>query len=161
MATTNGEAWADAAPPSLLDPGAFECPCGPCEYDCQKRAPVRSACACKQLLCRKCAGVAASLPGPAPCGLCGAEAVGPFDAGEFVMDAGVLLVLMGRLEAREPYVGGELVDANCFCTSLLSTSIVVSWHWLQAPLCGLPSRWGAGSGRVQLHGVQLRTEAPV
>ena len=82
MVTTNGEAaWADAAPPSLLDPGAFECPCGPCEYDCQKRAPVRSACACKRLLCRKCAGVAASLPGPVPCGLCGAEAVGPFEAG--------------------------------------------------------------------------------
>ena len=115
MATTNGEAWADAAsaPPSLLDPGAFECPCGPCEYDCQKRAPVRSACACKRLLCRKCAGVAASLPGPAPCGLCGAEAVGPFEAGEFVMDAGVLLALMGRLEAREPYVGGKLADAQC------------------------------------------------
>ncbi len=113
MATTNGEAWADAGPPSLLDPGAFECPCGPCEYDCQKRAPVRSACACKRLLCRKCAGVAASLPDPAPCGLCGAEAVGPFEAGEFVLDAGVLLALMGRLEAREPYVGGELADAQC------------------------------------------------
>ena len=116
MATTNGGAWADpaeAAPPSLLDPGAFECPCGPCEYDCQKRAPVRSACACKRLLCRKCAVVAASLPGPAPCGLCGAEAVGPFEAGDFVMDAGVLLALMGRLEAREPYVGGELADAQC------------------------------------------------
>ena len=113
MATTNGGAWADAASPSLLDPGAFECPCGPCEYDCQKRAPVRSACACKRLLCRKCAGVVASLPGPAPCGLCGAEAVGPFEAGDFVMDAGVLLALMGRLEAQEPYVGGEHADAQC------------------------------------------------
>ena len=159
MATTNGEAWADAAPPSLLDPGAFECPCGPCEYDCQKRAPVRSACACKRLLCRKCAGVAASLPGPAPCGLCGAEAVGPFDAGEFVMDAGVLLALMGRLEAREPYVGGELADAQCFCTSLLSTLCDgIGW---QTPLCGLPSGWGAGTGRVQLHGAQVRPEVPV
>ena len=29
------------------------------------------------------------------------------------MDAGVLLALMGRLEAREPYVGGELADAQC------------------------------------------------
>ena len=118
------------AGPSLLDPGAFECPCGPCEYDCQKRAPVRSACACKRLLCRKCAGVAASLPGPAPCGLCGVEAVGPFETGDFVMDAGVLLALMGRLEAREPYVGGELVDAQCcivysLAASVLSTSVVV------------------------------------
>ncbi len=118
------------ASPSLLDPGAFECPCGPCEYDCQKRAPVRSACACKRLLCRKCAGVAASLPSPAPCGLCGAEAVGPFEAGEFVMDAGVLLALMGRLEAREPYVGGELAYAQCcivysLAASVLSTSVVV------------------------------------
>ncbi len=154
------------AGPSLLDPGAFECPCGPCEYDCQRRAPVRSACACKQLLCRKCAGVAASLPGPASCGLCGAEAVGPFEAGELVMDAGVLLALMGRLEAREPYVGGELADAQCcivysLAASLLSTSVVVRWHWLQAPLCGLPSGWGAGTGRLQLHGVQLRTEVTV
>jgi hypothetical protein len=100
-----GTAVEGDAGPNLLDPGAFECPCGPCEYDCQRRAPVRSACACKRLLCRKCAGVGASLPGPAPCGLCGAEAVGPFDAGDFVMDAGVLLALMGRLKAREPYVG--------------------------------------------------------
>ncbi len=98
---------------AVLDPGAFECPCGPCEYDCQRRAPVRSACACKRLLCRKCAGVAASLPGPAPCSLCGAEAVGPFEAGDFVLDAGVLLALMGRLEAREPYVGGKLADVHC------------------------------------------------
>jgi hypothetical protein len=157
MATTNGEAWADAAPPSLLDPGAFECPCGPCEYDCQKRAPVRSACACKRLLCRKCAGVAASLPGPAPCGLCGAEAVGPFEAGEFVMDAGVLLALMGRLEAREPYVGGELADAQFVCSairrsrSVLSTSVVVWWHWLAGPLVrtafgmGTPSQLGTAA----------------
>jgi hypothetical protein len=56
--------------------------------------------------------------------------VGPFEAGDFVLDAGVLLALMGRLEAREPYVGGELVDAQCcivysLAASLLSTSVVV------------------------------------
>ena len=98
----------DAAPSGLLDgnldPGAFECPCGPCEYDCQRRAPVRAACPCKRLLCRKCAGVVASLPGPAPCGLCGAESVGPFEAADFGVDAGVLLALAGQREATEPYV---------------------------------------------------------
>ena len=152
------------AGPSLLDPGAFECPCGPCEYDCQKRAPVRSACACKRLLCRKCAGVAASLPGPAPCGLCGAEAVGPFEAGEFVLDAGVLLTLMGRLETREPYVGGELADAQCLCFVIprcFQLPLLCDCIGWQAPLCGLPSGWGAGSGRVQLHGAQVRPQAPV
>jgi hypothetical protein len=47
------------------------------------------------------------------------------------MDAGVLLALMGRLEAQEPYVDGELADAQCFCSairrsrSVLSTSVVV------------------------------------
>ena len=65
---------------------------------------MRSACACKRLMCRKCAGVVASLPGPAPCSLCGAESVGPFEVGQFAVDAGALLALMGRLEKREPYV---------------------------------------------------------
>ena len=58
---------------------------------------MRAACACKRLLCRKCAGVAATLPDPAPCGLCGAEAVGPFDAGDFKLDRGLLATLIERL----------------------------------------------------------------
>ena len=70
------------------DPVPFECPCGSCEYDCRKRAPVRAACACKRLLCRKCAGVTASLPDPGPCGLCGATSVGPFEDKEFLVDRG-------------------------------------------------------------------------
>jgi hypothetical protein len=88
-----------------VDPAAFECPCGPCEYDCQKRSPVRSACACKRLLCRKCAGAIASLPGPAPCGLCSkAEAVGPFETHDFLRDVGVLMAMMSRMEAFDAYV---------------------------------------------------------
>ncbi len=86
------------------DPVPFECPCGSCEYDCQKRAPVRAACPCRRLLCRKCAGVTASLPDPGPCGLCGAASLGPFEEEEFVMDRGVLLALAGRLAPRQPYV---------------------------------------------------------
>ncbi len=86
------------------DPVPFECPCGSCEYDCQKRAPVRAACTCRRLLCRKCAGVTASLPDPGPCGLCGAASVGPFEEKEFVMDRGVLLALAGRLAPAQPYV---------------------------------------------------------
>ncbi len=111
---------------SLLDPGAFECPCGPCEYDCQRRAPVRSACACKRLLCRKCAGVAASLPGPAPCSLCGDEAVGPFETRDFAMDAGVLLALMGRLETREPYVGAAQPGSVYWCAIAAVRCVAVS-----------------------------------
>jgi hypothetical protein len=86
------------------DPVPFECPCGSCEYDCQKRVPVRAACTCRRLLCRKCAGVTASLPDPGPCGLCGAASVGPFEEKEFVMDRGVLLALAGRLAPQQPYV---------------------------------------------------------
>ncbi len=86
------------------DPVPFECPCGSCEYDCQKRTPVRAACACKRLLCRKCAGVTASLPDPGPCGLCGAASVSPFEDKEFHVDRGVLLALAGRLAPVQPYV---------------------------------------------------------
>ncbi len=86
------------------DPVPFECPCGSCEYDCQKRAPVRAACTCRRLLCRKCAGVTASLPDPGPCGLCGAASVGPFEEKEFVIDRGVLLALAGRQAPVQPYV---------------------------------------------------------
>ena len=86
------------------DPVPFECPCGSCEYDCQKRAPVRAACTCRCLLCRKCAGVTASLPDPGPCGLCGAASVGPFEEEAFAVDRGVMLALAGRLAPRQPYV---------------------------------------------------------
>ncbi len=86
------------------DPAPFECPCGSCEYDCQKRAPVRAACTCRRLLCRKCAGVTASLPDPGPCSLCGAASVGPFEDKDFVMDRGVLLALASRLAPPQPYV---------------------------------------------------------
>jgi hypothetical protein len=79
------------------DPAPFECPCDAAEYDCQKRAPVRSACACKRLLCRKCAGVVASLPHAATCDLCGAPDQGPFEPGDFPRDVGVLATLMAKL----------------------------------------------------------------
>jgi hypothetical protein len=80
----------------------FQCPCDTAEYDCHKRAPVRAGCACRRLLCRKCAGVAGSMPGPSPCTLCGAEAVGPFEAADFQRDAGLLLALVDRLGPRQP-----------------------------------------------------------
>ena len=78
------------------DPAPFECPCDAAEYDCQKRAPVRSACACNRLLCRKCAGVLACLPSPCAsgCDLCGAPDQGPFEVADFPRDVGVLATLM-------------------------------------------------------------------
>jgi hypothetical protein len=79
------------------DPAPFECPCDAAEYDCQKRAPARSACACKRLLCRKCAGVVASLPHAAACDLCGALDQGPFEVADFPRDVGVLATLMAKL----------------------------------------------------------------
>jgi hypothetical protein len=78
------------------DPVPFECPCDAAVYNCQKRAPVRSACACKRLLCRKCAGVVASLPHAATCDLCGAPDQGPFEAAEFARDVGVLATLVDK-----------------------------------------------------------------
>ena len=103
------------------DPVPFECPCGSCEYDCQKRAPVRAGCDCKRLLCRKCAGVAASLPDPGPCGLCGAASVGPFEEEAFAVDRGVLLALAGRLAPRQPYVACHVCIC---CTSLMAMACV-------------------------------------
>jgi hypothetical protein len=133
------------------DPVPFECPCGSCEYDCQKRAPVRAACTCRRLLCRKCAGVTASLPDPGPCGLCGAASVGPFEEKVFVMDRGVLLALAGRLAPGQPYVSNQVACGLCVCLCLLlapglrrtsrcGRGWCVTVCALQAaPVCGL--RW--------------------
>ena len=52
----SSEAESVALDPHLArDPDAFECPFSACDYDCQKRAPVRVPCTCKRLVCRKCA----------------------------------------------------------------------------------------------------------
>ncbi len=72
---SNGDA--NAAPPVhpflARDPEVFECPCGGCLYDLQKRSPYRAPCACRRLVCRKCSGTAL----PDGCGLCcGAQAEG-------------------------------------------------------------------------------------
>jgi hypothetical protein len=106
----NGGAGArgEAAPPHhkrrapdgpFHDPTPFVCPCDAAEYNCQKRAPVRSACVCKRLLCRKCAGVVASLPHAATCDLCGAPDQGPFELGDFPRDVGVLATLVDKAYA--------------------------------------------------------------
>ncbi len=124
------------------DPVPFECPCGSCEYDCQKRAPVRSACTCRRLLCRKCAGVAASLPDPAPCGLCGAASVGPFEEKAFAVDRGVLLALASRLAPRQPYVLQDACLCVRFCAGWLSRDGVLRLVDVQATsVCGLCAGW--------------------
>ena len=88
------------------DPAPFECPYSGCEYDCQQRAPVRMACACKRLVCRKCAGVAASQPDG--CGLCGSPAGGLDAAGApFSLDLGVLLALTAGGPSKGPQAAGE------------------------------------------------------
>ncbi len=139
------------------DPGAFECPCDASEYDCQQRAPVRTPCDCKHLVCRKCAAVAASVPCPAPCGLCGASAVGPFEVGDLVRDDGVLLALVDRLGNLE---GQRCVSqAPIGCARPLpalsvyflrkrggkrkvsaQTLLACATVFPQALVCGLPSR---------------------
>lgn len=60
---------------------------------------MRSACACKRLLCRKCAGVVASMPDPSACDLCGAADVGPFESADFVRDAGIMATLADKAAA--------------------------------------------------------------
>lgn len=92
----------DVPASSALDPGAFDCPCGPCAYDCQKRAPVRSPCG--RLLCRKCAMVLTTQPDPGPCTLCGGGSHGPCESADFKVDAGVLLALMEKRTPVERYV---------------------------------------------------------
>ena len=54
---------------------------------------MMAACGCRFLYCGKCAAVAASLPDPSPCPLCGAEGVAPFEASECKVDVGVLVVV--------------------------------------------------------------------
>ncbi len=77
------------------DPAPFECPYSACEYDCQKRAPVRAACACQRLVCRKCVEVAAGQPGG--CGLCGAAVQEGHATPPWQPDIGVLLARASAL----------------------------------------------------------------
>jgi hypothetical protein len=92
----------DIIPPHLArDPEPFECPYSACAYDCQKRAPVRVPCACKRLVCRKCAGVAGQQP--SGCGVCGAPGV-EYTPADCTMDAGTLLALAAGIPDPEPYV---------------------------------------------------------
>jgi hypothetical protein len=92
-------------------PAALECPCDGAEYDCGKRAPLRSPCRCKRLMCRKCAAVVSSLPHAAPCGLCGAKAVGPFELPHFARDVGVDAVLLAQ-DAAVASACAECLDAG-------------------------------------------------
>jgi hypothetical protein len=90
---------------SVHDPAPFECPVGGCQYDFGRRAPVHTACPCGRLVCRKCAGVAAGLPSPSPCFVCGrVEGVREFDTADCAVDRGVLLALIARAPPVEVYV---------------------------------------------------------
>ncbi len=112
----------DAERVSFDRPLAMECPCDGFEYDCGKRAPMRSPCACRRLMCRKCAGVVASLPGPAPCGLCGADAVGPFDMTDFVRDTGTMAALLAMKTKTE-----VVVEAKCAECAALGFDFVAKY----------------------------------
>ncbi len=85
----------------------FLCPCDSMPFDCQKRAPVRSPCACGHLICRKCANVLASMPTRPPCELCGAPGATGTEEVEveaLKVEQGVLVALMKNLPPLEPYV---------------------------------------------------------
>jgi hypothetical protein len=66
--------------------------CG-AEFDIKGRQPVTAACVCGNLTCKKCAEVAASLPSPSPCGLCGRADVALSEAGDCKVDVGVLVTV--------------------------------------------------------------------
>jgi hypothetical protein len=86
---------AAAAPAPYPEPDPFTCcalDCG-AEFDAKGRQPVATACACENLVCKKCAAVAASMPSAAPCTLCGRADVAPFEAGDCKVDTGVLLTV--------------------------------------------------------------------
>jgi hypothetical protein len=80
-------------------PCSFSCPCDSADYDCGKRTAVRTPCVCGRLMCRKCAGVVSSMPEAGPCGLCGRESVGPFEARDFRRDLGVAAALLAKMQA--------------------------------------------------------------
>jgi hypothetical protein len=66
--------------------------CG-AEFDTKGRQPVAAACVCGNLTCKKCGEVAASLPSPSPCCLCGRAAQAPPEAGGCKVDVGVLVTV--------------------------------------------------------------------
>lgn len=114
-------------------PEALQCPCDGFEYDFEKRAPMRSPCSCGRLMCRKCASVQASLPGPGPCHLCGASAVGPFDMSDFTRDAGTLAAMLTMMRKTKPKV---FMDRQCIdCTS--AGYHIVAKHTCTDVMCDL------------------------
>jgi hypothetical protein len=127
---------ATAAPPTLgptHDPIAFECPAAGCEYDCGRRQAVHAPCPCKRLMCRKCAGVASTMPHPAPCAACGQVDTGlGASTGSLKRDVGVLLALAAQVPASDMYVGINLLHVE-------SLRPVGSWlcEWLGGGACGV------------------------
>jgi hypothetical protein len=83
------------APAPFPEPDPLTCcvvDCG-AQFDANGRQPVAAACVCGNLTCKKCGEVAASLPPPSPCGLCGCATVAPFEAGDCKVDVGVLVTV--------------------------------------------------------------------
>lgn len=116
-------------------PEALECPCDGGKYDCGKRTPMRTACKCKRLLCRKCAGVLASLPDPAPCGLCGEKAVGPHDMSAFDRDTGVVAALLSTaISAPYVYHIYQIFFFQC-CVQFKYLFVFVTCVWQETVLC--------------------------
>ena len=72
------------------DTESFQCAFSACQFDCQKRAPVRAPCRCHRAICRKCATVAGAQPGG--CGLCSEQGV-EFDVAGCKADPGIMLAL--------------------------------------------------------------------
>lgn len=133
-------------------PVAFQCSCD-FEYDCTKRAPMKSACSCERLLCRKCAGVAASLPEAAPCGLCKAEAVGPFELKDFERDTGVVAALMS-MEDKATTSCAECADAAHESTArYLCTDSACELKPLCIPHAMAHQQWGHGMVLCRLDAV--------
>ena len=90
-----GSGSASASPAPYPEPDPLTCcvvDCG-AEFDTKGRQPVAAACVCANLTCKKCGEVAASLPSPCPCSLCGRAALAPPEAGDCQVDVGVLVTV--------------------------------------------------------------------
>jgi hypothetical protein len=92
MSGAPSSCW-DLDPRLCHDPEPFECPYSSCEYDCQKRAPVRVPCVCRRIVCRKCAGVAGAQP--SGCGLCGTSGV-EFRQQDCARDLGLIVAMVEK-----------------------------------------------------------------
>ena len=154
----------DLDPRLCHDPEPFECPYSSCEYDCQKRAPVRVPCVCRRIVCRKCAGVAGAQP--SGCGLCGTSGV-EFRQQDCARDLGLIVAMVEKQSTEsQRFVGRHFTNgplppwvlfwtmrvyacSSCVCTCVRCAvcDVQCAVCSVQCAACVCAWTWGQGLGQ--------------